>query len=237
MKHVKLSLTALSVFVSCAAFAQTADEVISKHIEAIGGAKAWDKVKTIKLLGSTSAQGTEIEMNKTFINGKASRMDISAMGMKGYMIFTTTKGWSYLPFMGQTDPIEIPGDAMKSVVDEYDFKSAQVASKALIASATIDGNDTIDNKPCIKVKVTDKLGNTKECYFDATTYYLLKTEQSVKIQDQQQEMAYTYSNHKKQADGIVVPMTISQMQGDWNIKTVEVNKTVDDKIFAPEKKK
>ncbi len=236
MKHLKLSMAAIAVFAGCSAFAQTADEVLTKHIDAIGGAKAWDKVKTIKMTGTSEAMGQSIDMTETIVNGKSSRTDFSIAGQKNYMIVTATGGWSYLPVMGQTEPMAIPAEQTKTIADEYDYKSAQVASKALVASATMDGTDTIDNKPCIKLKITDKAGNVKECYFDATTYYLVKSEMSIKTPDGEQQMATSYSNHKKLPEGIVVPMTVSRMQGDMTIKSVEVNKAVDEKIFTPAKK-
>jgi hypothetical protein len=236
MKHLKLSLAAVSVLVNCSVFAQTADEVLTKHIEAIGGTKAWNKVKTIKMTGSTDAMGQSIDMTTTIINGKSARTDFSIAGQKNYMIVSKTGGWSFLPVMGQTEPMAIPAEDVKTVADEYDYTGAQVASKALIASATMDGTDTIDSKPCLKLKVTDKAGNVKECYFDAATYYLVKSETTVKTPDGEQQMATSYSNHKKLPEGIVVPMTVSRAQGDMTIKSFEVNKAVDEKIFAPAKK-
>ena len=46
MKKIKiLSLLTLSFLMAATSFAQTADEIVSKHIEAIGGAENWKKIK------------------------------------------------------------------------------------------------------------------------------------------------------------------------------------------------
>ena len=59
----------------------------------------------------------------------------------------------------------------------------------------------------------------------------------MKMQGEEQEMATDFSNFKKQDIGVVVPMTMTtQMGGDINFKTIEINKPVDEKVFTPDTK-
>ena len=100
MKKLILSLCAvLSLQI---AFAQTADEIINKHITAIGGAENWKKINSMVMDASIKAQGAEIKVTRTQIHNKAMRMDIAVAGMNGYQILTQTAGWGYMPFAGQT---------------------------------------------------------------------------------------------------------------------------------------
>ena len=47
MKKIKfLSLLTISFLMAATSFSQTADEIVSKHIEAIGGAENWKKINT-----------------------------------------------------------------------------------------------------------------------------------------------------------------------------------------------
>ncbi len=220
-----------------AAHAQTtAEEVIQKHIDAIGGEKAWDKVKSVKMVGAMSTQGMEIAVTQTIINDKAFRMDISLMGQTGYMIYTDKGAWQFMPFAGDTKPKEMPAEQASAGKDKLNFKNTVMANKAIIAKATIDGTDTINSVPCIKLKITGKDGNESVCYFDTKTYYLVKQDVKAKIQDEEQEMSYSFSNFKKQPEGIIIPMTYSTPQGDIVFKTIEINKKIDEKIFVPETK-
>ncbi len=50
--------------------AQTADEIIAKHIEAIGGADAWKKVNSVKMEGTMLVQGATVTMTQTVITWK-----------------------------------------------------------------------------------------------------------------------------------------------------------------------
>lgn len=235
MKAIKLSMMALAISVSgFTAYAQkTADEVIQKHIDAVGGIKNWDKVKSVKLVGSVSANGMDIPMTQTIVNGKGYRMDISVMGQNGYSIVSDKGGWQYMPFMGDTKAKELPAEQIKMSREKLDFKNSQLVDKSVIASSALDGKDTVNSVPCIKVKIKMKSGEDVVCYFDAATYYMVKQEMKLKINDEEQEMATTFSNFKKQPEGIVIPMTIGTPQGDVTFKTVEINKPVDDKMFKP----
>ena len=234
MKTLKLSILAIAIVATAqTSYAQTADEVLQKHIEAIGGAKNWDYIKTVKLTGGMSQGGMDISMVQTIVNDKGMRTDITAMGQSGYMIITPTSGWMYMPFAGQTKPEPIPAEQLKMQKDKLNFKSQQLVDKSLIAKTMLEGKDTINSISCHKLKVTNKDGSDQTCYIDCKTFYLIRTEMKVKMGDEEQEVGITYSDFKKQPEGIVFPMTMGTSQGEVKFKTIEVNKTIDETIFKP----
>ena len=240
MKAIKFSIMALAIActgVTVQAQTLTADQVLQKHIDAVGGIDNWNKIKTVKLVGSMSQQGMEIGMTETRVTGKAMRVDISAMGQNGYMIYTTTEGWMYMPFMGQKEPTALPADQLKGAQEQLNFKNNQLVDKALITKVALDGTDTISNMPCYKLKVTNKDGSEQMCYIDTKTFYLIRAEKKAQVQGEDQEVAVTFSNFVKQPEGIVIPMMMNAAgQGDITFKSVEFNKTIDDKTFRPDGK-
>lgn len=240
MKCLKFSifatLVALVAFMSTTN-AQTADEIIQKHIDAVGGSKNWDKVKTIKLVGGMNMGGQEIGMSQTVANGKGIRMDISFNGQNGYTIVTPNKGWSFMPFMGQTTVQELPTDQLKDEIEKLNVKYFAQADKSFFPKSELLGKDTINKVACYKIKVTEKDGGESTCYFDANTHFLIREEKKVKVQDEEQVMGIDFSNYQKQKEGISIPMTMSPAgQGEITFKSVEINKAIDDKIFAPDTK-
>jgi outer membrane lipoprotein-sorting protein len=215
--------------------AQTADDIINKHIEAMGGAQKWEQVKTIKLSGAMSQGGMNIQMSQTIMNGKAMRMDISAMGQNGYMIITQDSGWTYLPFMGQTHAEAIPADQVALGKDKINFSYSQLMDKRQISSATKEtGFDTLDGKACYKIVVKDRDGNTLHCSIDKQSYYLLRMVTSLKVIGMEQEVAVNYSDFKTQPEGLVLPVTWSTMQGTVHFSNIEINKPINEKVFRPD---
>src|SRR5450759_5743929 len=93
----KFFLSILTIATVGFTYAQTADEIVNKHIEAIGGTDAWKKVNSMVTTGTLKMQGAEIPISLTVLNGKGSRQDITVMGMNGYQIVTPTQGWKFMP--------------------------------------------------------------------------------------------------------------------------------------------
>lgn len=232
MSKLKVALLAAGLIVAGAASAQTADEIIQKHIDAIGGAANWNKIQSMKVTGSMSAQGMEMSFSQTLLNDKGVRRDMSAMGSTGYIIVTPTAGWMYMP--GMDKPTSMPEDQVKASKSMLNVRAEQIADKSVIGKAELLGRDTVNSASCYKVKITSKDGNEMTAYFDAATYYLVRNETKIQMQGQDQEVAVTYSNFKKQPEGITIPTAVN-MGGaaDVTYKTIEINKPVDESIFKP----
>jgi outer membrane lipoprotein-sorting protein len=233
MRNFKYSILAAAVFAAgiTTVNAQNADDIMQKHIDAMGGSK-WDKITTLKMTGTSAIQGMDVNMSQTMVNDKGMRMEFSAMGMTGWMILTTEGGWAFQP--GMEKPMALPPEQFKGLKGKLSFKSGQLVDKSSIGKTEYIGRDTVSTVPCYKLKVTDKEGNVQTCFFDAATYYMVRTEAKVKIADEEQEVAVNYSNFQKQPEGIVFPMTVSSPQGDVTFKSIEINKPVDDSIFKPD---
>ncbi|MEI8279183.1 MAG: hypothetical protein WCG87_05420 [Bacteroidota bacterium] len=234
MRSTKLLMLAFVMFgASYNATAQTAEEIVNKHLTAIGGEANWKKVNSIKMVGAINANGTEITMTQTVVNGKAMRQDITLMGMSGYQIVTNKEGWSYMPFQGQKTPEAMTADDVKEQQEELDIQGKLVDYKTKGSKIAFLGKDQVEGTECFKLKLTTKAGKEETMYFDAGSYYLIKTTQKVKADGKEMEVATSFSNYQKQPEGIVIPMSVNAQGGEVVFKSVEINKPVDDKIFKP----
>jgi hypothetical protein len=236
MNAVKLCIIAVGLMLAgVSARAQNGDDILRKHINAVGGYDNWAKISSMKLTGTMNVQGMDISMTQTVVNEKGMRMDVSVMGMNGYSIITPTEGWIYMPFQPGMDKITpIPAGELKSSQQKMNVKRLQLVDQSNIAKSEYVGMDSVNHVGCYKVRVTDKEGNTQMAFFDAATYYLVRTEAKVKMQDEEEEVDVNFSNFQKQPEGVVIAMTWGSPQGDINFKSIELNKTYDAGIFKPD---
>lgn len=241
MKTLRLFALFLTASFSLAAVkAQTADEIINKHIQAIGGLENWKKVSSVIQTGSMTVQGMNLDITMTVLNTKGSRQDINAMGMNNYVIVTPTEGWRFFPIQGQQAPEAMTADDVKESQDGLDAQGALVDYKAKGHSIELLGKEDVDGTECFKLKLNHKGGKTDTYFIDPSTFYLVKSVSIMKANGQEAEVTTGYSNYQKLPEGIVVPMSMNVplapgFNVDLTISKVEINKAVDEAIFKPAK--
>ena len=225
-------ITAIAfAFISFSSIGQTTDEIIAKHTEAIGGKANWDKLVSMRTEGTVKAQGAEIKITSTQIHKKASRTDIALMGMNGYNILTTTEGWNFMPFQGQTKPEPITADELKIGQDELDIQDELITYKQLGKKLEDLGKDDVDGTECFKLKLTDKDGQESTYFIDPSNYFIIKETSKIKANGQEMENSSTFSNFKKTDGGIFMAMSIGGGFGNMEISKIEINPTIDESIF------
>ncbi len=222
---------ALFIIISTQSFAQTLDEIVAKHIEAVGGKDNWAKIKTIKMESLMKMQGMEIQLKRQQIDKVAMRMDITAMGMSGYSIMTTTEGWNFMPFQGQTKPEPVTEDDLKNGQDELYIHDAFITYTELGKKIEYLGTEDIDGTECHKIKMTDKNDQETTYFIDPDNYYVIKQTNKVKANGQEFENSVTFGNFKTLDEGIVYPMSIVMPNGGMEIQKIEINVEIPDSEF------
>lgn len=235
MKLLRFGLMAIITFMSVSAIkAQTADDIISKHIDAIGGKDVLSKVKTLHFEGAANAMGNDYPNEVTILVGKGYKTQTSINGMDIIQVITDSSGWSMNPLAGQTEATPLPAELVKkgraslSVGgDLYDFKEKGFTDSLM-------GRENYQNVNTYKIKLTQP-GVEMIYYIDPTTYYILKTDSKVSVDGKDVINTVTFSNYKKTDIGYVVPYTmgITNMGYDVTINytKIDINKDVDPKIF------
>lgn len=234
-KFKSLLITSTLIAGTVTSFAQTAEQIIAKHIEAIGGNASWKKVNSIKYTGNLSAQGMSIPISQTIVNGKAMRMEFTVMGVVNYTILTEKEGWMYMPVQGQQEPTPLSEEDVKASQYQLDIPGELFDYEKKGNKIALAGKEKINDKDVFKLTLTDKDGKEKTLYFDATSYYLVREQEKVNVQGQEMDATTNYSDYKKLPEGIVVAMAIESADGPMSFSSVEVNPTLDEAIFKPGK--
>ncbi|ULQ50989.1 outer membrane lipoprotein-sorting protein [Flavihumibacter fluvii] len=238
MKSMKLAFLGAALLGAVCTYAQTADEVVDKYLNAIGGKENWKKVNSVITEGAMQVQGADVTVVSTAVQGKGSRQDISVMGMTGYQIITPTEGWSYMPFQGQTKAEPATAEMVKMGADQLDVQGALVDYKTKGHSIELLGKEDVDGTECHKLKITYKSGKIDTYFIDPATYLLVKSISKQSINGQEMELTSAFSNYQKTPEGIMIPMAVTVPLGpglsaDMTVKKIEINKPVADTTFKP----
>ncbi|WP_121355536.1 outer membrane lipoprotein-sorting protein [Flavisolibacter nicotianae] len=239
MKFIQHCLLLFAVISSSlAVHAQTADEVIAKHLEAIGGKEKLGAITSVKMTNTNTVMGNEAPATVLILNGKGFRSEAEVMGSKMIQVFTDKGGWMVNPMMGSSDPQELPAEQAKA-------GQAQIFAVPLLnyaangAKAEYVGQEKLGAINAYKLKLIDKNGEEVTFFFDPATYYLIQTVRSAEMMGQKVEVTTTFSDFKKTDFGWVVPQTTEINMGQFAItsklKNIEVNVPVDAAVFEIKK--
>ena len=85
-------------------FSQTADELVTKNIEAKGGIDKINAIKTMRMTGKLIAGGITAAVGQENTRPNLVRETFSLQGMTAVQAYDGSTGWQIQPFGGRKDP-------------------------------------------------------------------------------------------------------------------------------------
>jgi hypothetical protein len=234
MKTIKfLTLSILAIFATAMSFAQTADELINKHIDAIGGKDNWKKVNSMRSEATLSTQGIDIPVVITQVHNIGMKQEFTVMGMSGYSIIGVDGGWNFNPMQGQQKPEPITQDELNIGKEQLDLQGEFLDYKEKGHTIELLSNEDVDGTSCYKLKLTRKSGREATYLLDPKTFYIIRAISKLTANGQEIESTINLSNYQKLPAGIVVPFTMenNMLPAPINMNKIEVNAAVDQSIF------
>lgn len=232
MKTLKSIFTAAAIcFATVNVMAQTAEEVVAKHITAMGGAEKLATLNTVKMEGSMSIQGMDIPVVITKSHQKGMRLDLEIMGTSNYQIINDKSGWLFFPIQQMDAPQEMPADQYAASKGQLDARGGLVNYKEKGYTIELVGTEKVEGKDAHKLKV-NKGAETSFYFIDAVTGYISKTSSKREMDGQSMDVETVFSDYKKNAEGFVFPYSTTTMQGTIVFDKISANIPVDEKIYS-----
>lgn len=233
MKTTKLFVAVTAALISASTFAQTVDEIVDKHVAALGGMDKIKAVNTVITERSLAVQGMEIPTKTILVVGKSLRNESTIMGNSMVQVVDDSKGWMIRPAqMGGTgEPEDMPADQLKQQIASLDPFGGLVNYKEKGNKVELVGKEKLDKKDVYHLKVTSKEGTSMDEYLDAETFLVSK----VKVDMNGQSGEIELSDYKE-VEGVKFPNTMditNAQMGTMSFITnkVSVNTPVDAAVF------
>lgn len=244
---MKKILTAIMLVVS-ATFtvqAQTADEVIDKYFEVVGGKAAMKSLKNLKMTATLKTQGMELPATMlSTVDGKM-KMAISFQGMSIVQpAFDGNIGWQ--TNMMTMQPEKMDDQTNKLTKDQAaDFPDAFLGYQEKGYTVALEGEETVDGVAAHKIKLTKKPimidGKEEEnfsyYFFDKDSGVLIMTRNEAKAGQMKGTAIESYVSDYQEVNGIYFPFSMEQKVNGQSMVSIvfdkiEMNVEIDNAEFA-----
>jgi outer membrane lipoprotein-sorting protein len=245
MRAVSRRLTLALLVVGCAqlAHAQTPDQIVEKHLAALGGRAALGKLKSRVMTGtitvSTPAGDITGPVELTAEEPNKSRMliklDLSAVGA-GQMVFDQRfngeRGYVMDSMQGDRD---IAGEQLETMRNNM-FPTAFLNYKEQGATVELGAKEKVNDHDAYLVILKPKTGAPVRQYFDAESFLPVRVIVKINLPQIGEVEQTTDLSDFRDVDGVKVPFAIiassAIQRSSITITKVEHNTKVDEALFS-----
>lgn len=222
-------------FAGAGVFAQTANDIINKNIEAMGGKDKLLKLTSVYEEMTTSVMGQEIPGKIWIINDKGMRTEMTVMGQKMITVVTKDTGWMVNPMMGSSTPQPLPSQQLKQSIARLDLRGQFMNYVNKGYTATLLGKEAVNGKDAYKIKLVKSSEPTIIFFIDASSYLITKVSTDVDANGTTMTANVLMSEYKKTPEGYAFPFVTTIEAGPTEVKNtitkVTVNPTIDPVLF------
>ena len=222
----------------------TADEVIEKHLAAVGGRAALAKLTSRTATGTIamSMQGNEIpgtadiflkapNKTRTYI-----KIDLAQFGAGEVIVDQRCDGQTAFASNSMQGDRDITGDQLQGMLNAR-FPTPLLDYKSAGAKVELVGREKLGDRETYVVRYIPKAGPASTNYFDAETFLDLRTVTKINVPEAGGEMEQTNDSEDfREVDGVKIPHVlkiVNPMQAmTITFTKIEHNKPLDDAMFS-----
>lgn len=219
------------------ATAQSVDEVLARHYEAMGGVAAWTGLRTMTASGTLNIANGMMQGPFEIIQKRPAmaRMEITVQGMEIVSAYDGETAWQIMPFTGSTEPQVADPETARQLIEQADLDGPLIGWKEAGHQVELAGRETVDGVEAIKLRLTLDTGDVSYFYLHAEDYVPIRIVALREIQGGETELT-TILDEYREVGGLLFPFEI---RIDTPLGTqalafdrIEVNVPVDESVFS-----
>lgn len=230
------TLTLLLMVVASTASAQTVDELITRNIEARGGAEKLKALETVRIERTVATLFNDIDLVIYKKRPNLYRSEQKGKNSPNTTIrgFAETTAWESVG--GKTTVRESAGAVEQREVDA-DFDGFLVDYRDKGHTIALEGTERLGAADSYKLKVTMKSGAVRYVYLDATTFLERRHETTIELAPSRRVATTIDFSDWRDVGGVKFPFGLEEERdapGQTFVhytKRIEVNVPMDDALF------
>ena len=222
-----LALILIAAIPAVAQNLPTADQLIDKYVNALGGKAAIQKLTSRVSKGTFDLPAFSVTGQYTGY-AKAPNQMAHYTEVEGYgtviQCYDGQTAWSSDPERGLTD---LKGNPLARMARGAVFHS-ELKFKELYETLAVTGKEKVNERDAYVVEATAKAGGNDKMYFDAENGLIVRVDSETESPDGAKFTATTYLDDYREVDGIKVPFGLRQEspQFSFSIKMKEITHNV-----------
>jgi photosystem II stability/assembly factor-like uncharacterized protein len=220
---------------------QTADEIVAKYAQRIGGLQKISAIQSVRRTGKFyGGGGFEAHVkNENKRPGKV-REEFAFGGMVGVTAYDGKSGWKIEPWQGKKDPEPLGEEETKGIVEDAEFDDPLLNYREKGNKVELVGTDQIEGTEVYRLKLTlASNGDVRTYYLDADSGVPIKYEVKRTVRGAEREFEVELGDYKE-VNGVFFPFAVAigakgsssanKQQYGW--ERIETNVTLDEARFA-----
>jgi outer membrane lipoprotein-sorting protein len=219
----------------------TADQIVQKHVEAIGGIAKLNAIETLVVTGKASILGqTEAPLTIQVKRPNMLRLAMKFQGREIVQAFDGVTAWTLNPLIGAEAKASSEEDT-RAAEESSDFIGGNLVDyKSKGNMVELVDQEEIEGVAVYKLKITKKNGSVEYDYLDAKSFLPIKTEGRRRQLGQEVLYESKIANYKP-VEGVLMPFSLTQLVNgrlamEITVEKMEANVPLDAAVFKmPEK--
>ena len=188
---------ALAGLACATAHAQTADEIIARHLAARGGLERIRSVQSLRMHATaTRGSGESVLLSREIKRPGRIRLEFTYQGVTGVYACDGEQGWRVSPSTGSMDPQLMAPPETRAALEQADIDGPFVDSEAKGITVELLGRVPVAGRQAFKFKATSKNDAVRHFYVDADTYLLVRTDATRTMRGRTVQLETTFADYR-----------------------------------------